>query len=299
MKIALYARQQNSITEEDLKHFIQQISKFPFECCIHRHLFHQVKHLLPATSTATFEAFQHTENLKQDDIELIVTLGGDGTLLDVVSKSRNIPVLGINFGRLGFLAVVGKEDLQTLFNNLLDRVFFIEERMLLHVDTSIEGTDQFNNMPYALNDCVIHATDFSSMLNIHTYLNGEYLTSFWGDGIVISSPTGSTGYSLSCNGPIVFPDIHSIIITPIAAHNLNSRPIIVSEKSVIAFTIETRSDKYTCSLDSRHYQFAKNIQIAIKKEEFNAKLIRFTEKTFLHTLKQKLYWGFDKRSEKP
>lgn len=296
MKIALYSRQVNAIAEEDLQNFIRQISKFPFICYLHRYFYQQVKAFLPTKSNAHFETFLNTEHLKED-VELIISIGGDGTLLDVVSKCKQIPILGINFGRLGFLAVVGKENLNSVFTHLIEGTFLVEERMLLHTDISLEG-EQFEGIPFALNDCVIHSNDNSSMLNVHAYLNGEYLTSYWGDGIIISTPTGSTGYSLSCGGPVIFPDMHSFLITPIAAHNLNCRPIIVSENSVVAFTVETRSKKFVCSLDSRHFELEKDTQVAIRKENFNARLVRFSDKTFLNTLKQKLHWGFDTRSHK-
>jgi NAD+ kinase len=228
-------------------------------------------------------------------IEFLVSLGGDGTLLDTVTlvRDKNIPVLGINFGRLGFLASIGKEDLGTAIQALVKRSFVIDKRSLVHLDASEE---LFGDVPYGLNEFAIHKTDVSPMIKIHTYLNGEFLNTYWADGLIVSTPTGSTGYSLSCNGPIVFPESGSFVITPVAPHNLNVRSIVVPDDNVISFEIEGRVDDFICALDSRRQLVNKNVQLAIKREAFTMSLVRLNENNFLQTLRSKLMWGLDTRN---
>ena len=225
----------------------------------------------------------------------MISLGGDGTLLDTVTMVRNqdIPLLGINFGRLGFLASIGREELETVVASLKNRTFVEDERTLIHLDSNMP---LFGETPYALNEFAIHKLDTSSMIKIHAYLNGEFLNSYWADGLIVATPTGSTGYSLSCNGPIVFPDSGSFVITPVAPHNLNVRPIVVPDDNIISFEIEGRADSFLCTLDSRKEIVQKTIQLAVKKEKFTVSLIRLNENNFLQTLRNKLSWGLDRRN---
>jgi NAD+ kinase len=225
----------------------------------------------------------------------LISLGGDGTLLDTVTlvQNKGIPVLGVNYGRLGFLANIGKEDLHVAIRALANRTYVKEKRTLIHLDANIPI---FNNMPYALNEFTLQKKDSSSMIKINTYLNGEFLNTYWADGLIVATPTGSTGYSLSCNGPIVFPDSGSFVITPISPHNLNIRPIVVPDNNIISFDIEGRTDSIICTLDSRRVVVPKEIQLAVKKENFCINLIRLNENNFLQTLRNKLSWGLDKRN---
>jgi NAD+ kinase len=164
---------------------------------------------------------------------------------------------------------------------------------MIHLDADIP---MFGNVPYALNEFSIHKRDVASMIKIHTYLNGEFLNTYWADGLIVATPTGSTGYSLSCNGPVVFPDSGSFVITPVAPHNLNVRPIIVPDDNIISFEIESRSDQVICALDSRREIVNKNVQLAVRKEAFEINLVRLSENNFLQTLRNKLTWGLDKRN---
>src|SRR5690606_16231535 len=157
----------------------------------------------------------------------------------------NILVLGVNFGRLGFLASIGKEEIQAAVHALLHRTYVVDKRTLLHLDANIP---LFGDVPYALNDFTIHKKDTSAMVKIHTYLNGAFLNTYWADGLIVSTPTGSTGYSLSCGGPVVFPETGSFVITPVAPHNLNVRPIVVPDNNIISFEVEGRSDLFLCTL---------------------------------------------------
>jgi len=225
----------------------------------------------------------------------MISMGGDGTLLDTVTliRDKNIPVLGINFGRLGFLASLGKEDLSSAVKALVDRTFVAEKRTLIHLESEVP---LFGETPYALNEFAIHKRDTSPMIKIHTYLNGEFLNTYWADGLIVSTPTGSTGYSLSCNGPVVFPESGSFVITPVAPHNLNVRPIVVPDNNIISFEVEGRTEQFICALDSRREIVDRNIQIAVKKENFTISLVRLNENNFLQTLRKKLAWGFDTRN---
>ena len=216
-------------------------------------------------------------------------------MLDTVTLIRDskIPVLGINFGRLGFLATIGKHELRHAVTSLAERTYLIDKRSLIHLDANIP---LFGSTPYGLNEFAIHKKDTSSMIKIHTYLNGEFLNTYWADGLIVSTPTGSTGYSLSCNGPIVFPESGSFVITPVAPHNLNVRPIIIPDDNIVSFEVEGRTDQFICVLDSRREIVSKDVQLAIKKENFMLSLIRLNENSFLETLRNKLSWGLDKRN---
>ncbi|MEN9949750.1 MAG: hypothetical protein RLY85_502 [Bacteroidota bacterium] len=237
----------------------------------------------------------HDESDLHESIDALISLGGDGTLLDTVClvRDKKIPVLGINYGRLGFLASLGKENITEAVEALKSRTYVLDQRDLLHLDASIP---LFGTTPFALNEFTIHKREFSPMIKIHTYLNGEFLNTFWSDGLIVSTPTGSTGYSLSCSGPVVFPDSASFVITPIAPHNLNIRPIVVPNHNVISFEVEGRMDDFICTLDSRKEVVRKDVELAIRKENFNFHLLRLNENNFLRTLREKLTWGFDTRN---
>ena len=208
-------------------------------------------------------------------------------------RDKNISIIGINFGRLGFLASIGQDEVKEAVQALARRSFVIDKRTLLHLDADLP---LFGNVPYGLNEFSVHKRDTASMIKIHTYLNGEFLNTYWADGVILATPTGSTGYSLSCGGPIVFPDSKSFVITPVAPHNLNVRPLIVPDDNIISFEVESRSESIICSLDSRREIVGKNVSLAIKKENFTINLIRLSENSFLQTLHSKLTWGLDKRN---
>ncbi len=227
--------------------------------------------------------------------DMLFSLGGDGTMLDAVCfvGNSNIPLIGVNLGRLGFLAAIPEEEVEAAIVSLVRGSYTLEKRTLLHLDSSVP---LFNGSPFALNEFTIHRQDSSSMIKIHTYLNGEFLNTYWADGLIVATPTGSTGYSLSCGGPVVFPQTSSFVITPVAPHNLNTRPIVVPDDNVISFEIEGRTDQFLCTLDARTETIKSNVQLAVKRESFSVSLVRPDEHNFLNTLRQKLYWGIDKRN---
>jgi len=227
--------------------------------------------------------------------DMLISLGGDGTMLDAICfiGSSGIPLIGVNLGRLGFLAAIPEEELEAAIVSLVRGSYTVDKRTLLHLDSSIP---LFDGSPFALNEFTIHRQDTSSMIKIHTYLNGEFLNTYWADGLIVATPTGSTGYSLSCNGPVVFPQTSSFVITPVAPHNLNTRPIVVPDDNVISFEIEGRTEQFLCTLDARTEIIKNNVQLAVKKEQFKIALLRPDEHNFLKTIRQKLYWGIDRRN---
>ncbi|HEX5026859.1 MAG TPA: NAD kinase [Agriterribacter sp.] len=291
MKIAIYSRGGETVKEEDLLLLLNELDKQKISFLIEHDFFEQVKHLFLPNQYPTFKDASDLD----DSFECIISMGGDGTLLDTLTfiRDNNIPVLGINFGRLGFLSTIGKDDLIEAVTALANHTYIIDKRTLIHLDANIP---LFGKTPYALNEFAIHKRDTSSMIKIHTYLNGEFLNTYWADGLIVSTPTGSTGYSLSCNGPILFPESGSFIITPVAPHNLNVRPIVIPDDSIVSFEIEGRTDQLICALDSRREIVNKGIQLAVKKEAFTVSLVRLSENSFLQTLRGKLSWGLDKRN---
>jgi NAD+ kinase len=245
-------------------------------------------------NNAGIEFFSRSSELDKG-VDFLISLGGDGTILDTVALigDKNIPVLGVNFGRLGFLASISKEELTTAVDALVNRTYVVSRRTLIHVDAD---PALFGDAPFGLNEFAIHKRDTSPMIKIHTYLNGEFLNSYWADGLIVSTPTGSTGYNMSCGGPIVFPESSSFVITPVAPHNHNVRPIVVPDNNIISFEIEGRSEQFICALDARKEIVDKNVQLAVKKEKFRMNLLLLNENNFLSTLRSKLTWGLDKRN---
>jgi NAD+ kinase len=228
-------------------------------------------------------------------IDFVLTLGGDGTILNALTLVRgtNVPILGINLGRLGFLASVEKSKIEQSIRLVNQGLYRIDERKLLYLESS---QPLFEDLNFAMNDCTILKRDTSSMITIHTYINGAYLNSYWADGLIISTPTGSTGYSLSCGGPIIFPSSGNFVITPVAPHNMNVRPVVISDDSVISFEVEGRANNFLCTLDSRFRTIHSSYQLAVRKANFSARLVRFDDTVFLSTLREKLAWGVDQRN---
>lgn len=292
MKIAIYSRGVDAAQFKDINHLIQQLVSNGVEPVFYQDFFNQF--YTSVNLDCPYSTFNSHEDLGAD-IDCMISLGGDGTLLDTVTLVRNaeIPVLGINYGRLGFLANIGKNDIADAIDAIAERKYVLDKRTLIHLEANVP---LFGQTPYGLNEFSIFKKENSPMIKIHTYLNGEFLNSYWADGLIVATPTGSTGYSLSCGGPVVFPDSSSFVITPIAPHNLNIRPIIVPDTNIISFEVESRTDDFICTLDSRRETVSKEVQIAVKKENFDIRLIRMNENNFLQTLREKLSWGLDKRN---
>lgn len=240
-----------------------------------------------------YKTFELGDSLKS--LDFFFSIGGDGTMLESVTfiGKCEVPILGINTGRLGFLATTNREDIESAINELFKGNYKIDSRTLLRLNSS---PSLFNKQNFALNDCTIMKKDTSSMITVHVFVDGELLNSYWADGIIISTPTGSTGYSLSCGGPLVSPKTESFIITPVSPHNLGSRPIVIADNSEISFQIEGRSKKYLVSLDSRFETVDESAKLSINREKFKVKLVVLPGYHYFNTLRQKLNWGMDARN---
>ena len=292
MKIAIYSRGIENNQLNDINILLNELIAHDIEPVFFQDFFNQIYAAI--NMNCKYSTFNSGEDMDAS-IDCMISLGGDGTLLDTVTlvRDKNIPVLGINFGRLGFLASFGKDDLASAVAALANNTYVIDKRSLVHLDAN---EPLFGEVPYALNEFAIHKTDTSPMIKIRTYLNGEFFNTYWADGLIVATPTGSTGYSLSCNGPVVFPESGSFVITPIAPHHLNVRPIIVPDNNIVSFEIEGRTDYFICAMDSRKELVDKQTQLAVKRESFTLSLVRLNENNFLQTLRTKLSWGVDKRN---
>ncbi|CDF77980.1 inorganic polyphosphate/ATP-NAD kinase [Formosa agariphila KMM 3901] len=229
--------------------------------------------------------------------DLLISIGGDGTILRAVTfvKDLGIPIVGINAGRLGFLATIPKEYIEKAIDDILNGNYKISERSLLTITTSPEN-ENIKKMNFALNEIAVSRKDTTSMITVETYLNDEYLTSYWSDGLIISTPTGSTGYSLSCGGPVITPDTNSLTLTPIAPHNLNARPLVITDSTEIKLKVSGRENNYLVSLDSRIATINNDTILTVRKADFTIKMIELLDESFLNTLRKKLLWGEDKRN---
>lgn len=240
------------------------------------------------------EIFQRSSEF-HNDVDAFLSVGGDGTILDSVTlvKKSGIPLIAINTGRVGFLSTLQIEETSNYLHSIIQGDYLIESRDMLYVESN---SDLFGETNFALNELVIHKKDTSSMISIHTYLDDEYLCTYWSDGLIISTPTGSTAYSLSCGGPIVSPDAQSIIINPIAPHNLNSRPMVISNKKTIKLRVEGRSKNFLASLDSRQESIDSLTELTVKRCDFTMNFVRLKDHSFLKTINKKLHWGYDQRN---
>ncbi|RYD55112.1 MAG: NAD kinase [Sphingobacteriales bacterium] len=292
MLVALYNRTFDEHDIPVLQRIIGMLDEHKLQLIIYKEFYDRIKEHLSLSNTPRIFTGKFDLPLQTD---MLFSLGGDGTLLDTISfiGNSNIPVIGINLGRLGFLAAIPEEEVEAAILSLVRGSYTIEKRTLIHLDSSVP---LFDGAPFALNEFTLHRKDTSSMIKIHTYLNGEFLNTYWADGLIVATPTGSTGYSLSCGGPVVFPQTSSFVITPVAPHNLNVRSIIVPDDNVISFEVEGRTEQFLCTLDSRTETITSSIQLAVKKENFTISLVRPDEHNFLKTIRQKLYWGIDRRN---
>ena len=243
-----------------------------------------------------YPTYTHFNDLS-DSFDLFFTIGGDGTILRAITYIRNlnIPILGINTGRLGFLATVQKNQIDQAIKLILNKEYTIHERTLLEIQTNPKH-EEFTELNFALNEITVARKNTTSMIGIKTFLNGEYLTNYWADGLIIATPTGSTGYSLSCQGPVVLPNSKSIIITPIAPHNLNARPMLISDETFIELEVSAREKDFLLTLDSRITTVNQNTKILIKKAPFTIKSVILKNQSYLKTLRSKLLWGEDTRN---
>jgi NAD+ kinase len=292
MKIAIYGRNFDSKYNEQVQALFDKLHEFGNKLYIFKTFFDFLQSRIELKDTVC-SFTNHTEI--RDNVDFLISIGGDGTLLDTVSLVRDsgIPVIGFNTGRMGFLSSISVDEMDEALNALMSKSYSIEQRSLLRLESV---SNVFGEVNYALNELTIHKKDSASMMLIHATINGEYLNSYWADGLIISTPTGSTAYSLSCGGPLMMPDSENFIITPIAPHNLNVRPMVISDKSKIDLKIEGRSKYYLAALDSRSATVKAEETISITKADFKFNLIRIKDLSFLHMIRKKLMWGMDLRN---
>jgi NAD+ kinase len=291
MRIAIHGRDAQQKSTQFIESVIDYLGKQGVEVTLSEKFLQTFKS--PKVRSLKIKPFTHDVNLAK--VDFFLSIGGDGTLLESVTYvgKSGVPILGINTGRLGFLATISREGVRSAIDNLLEGNFQTDERTLLHLTSD---PPLFGATPFALNDLTIMKKDSSSMITVHVFVDGELLNSYWADGVILATPTGSTGYSLSCGGPLIYPHSESLVITPVSPHNLGARPIVISENSEISFQIEGRSKKFLVSLDSRYETVNANVKLVVKKEKFRIKLVLLPGYTYFKTLRQKLNWGLDIRN---
>jgi NAD+ kinase len=291
MRIGLHGRDFQTNSSRFIEKLLEQLMQYNAEIWLSSKFIKQVKSAV--LKEIKYKSFEVGDNLKS--LDFFISLGGDGTMLESVTyvSKAEVPILGINTGRLGFLATTSRENAHKAFESLFKGDYTIESRTLLKL---ISSPRLFGSLNFALNDFTIMKKDTSSMITVHVYVNGELLNSYWADGVIVSTPTGSTGYSLSCGGPLLYPKSESFVITPVSPHNLGSRPIVIADNETISFQIEGRSKKYLVSLDSRFETIDETVKLSVKREKFKVKLVMLPGQHYFKTLRQKLNWGLDIRN---
>lgn len=290
MKIGIHGKKFGTETESYISQVLTLLLKYKVEIYISAEFDKLIKKAAISFDVNTYKV---GDNI--DFLDALITLGGDGTLLEAVTHvgNKSVPILGINTGRLGFLATTAKENIESAIDELLAGQYSYDERSLISLETN---TSVFGEYSFALNDFAILKKDTTSMIVVNAYIDGEFLNSYWADGVIVSTPTGSTGYSISCGGPLVLPHSENFIITPVSPHNLTVRPIVVPDNSKLSFTIEGRTNNYLVSLDSRLATVDDTIELKISKADFSVKLIKLKDNNYFKTLRQKLNWGLDVRN---
>ena len=292
MVLALFSQEINESVNDVVQSFF--ISKFSKESkfYVEKKLYDQ----LAFDGDLELIPFNKSKDLDLS-IDLLVSIGGDGTFLRTIEYVRdlNIPVMGINTGNLGFLATIKKENLDQAVEKIYNKKFKVENRSVIKVNSEEIGLPK-NLFPYALNEISVVRKDTTSMINIKTSLDGNHLNSYWADGLIISTPTGSTGYSLSCGGPVISPSSGSLVLTPISPHNLNARPLVISDETKIELSVSGREENHLLSIDSNIFTVPNQTKITIEKPNFDFKIAHFSNNNFYKTLKEKLLWGKDKRN---
>lgn len=293
MKVAIYGLTYQDNALDYVIELIDELQKVEAEIVIEKDF-----HSLLSQNTTMQEYQTFTESVGLDhSFDMFVSFGGDGTILRATTyvKDTGIPIVGVNTGRLGFLSTFKKEDVRKVVQEFVKGDYTVVKRSLVEVSADSD-VPEFRELNFALNEVTVSRKDTTSMITVETYLNDEYLTSYWADGLIISTPTGSTGYSLSCGGPVIAPTAKSLVLTPIAPHNLNARPLVVSDDTVIRLKVSGREENHLVSLDSRIASVANGKELLIKKAPFTIKMIEYTSESFLKTLRNKLLWGEDKRN---
>lgn len=294
MKVAVFGRFYNKTTSVSVERLFNYLLKKNIDAYIETQFFNLIRE--NSARINDFSSFKTFDTL-DTSFDFLVSIGGDGTILRAITfvKDIDIPIIGINTGRLGFLATIQVDVIESAMQNIIDGNYKISQRSLLTVETSPENTD-ISSMSFALNEVAVSRKNTTSMITVETHLDGEYLTSYWSDGLILSTPTGSTGYSLSCGGPVITPSTNSFVLTPIAPHNLSARPLIIPDSTEVHLRVSGREENHLVSLDSRIATLDNGTLIKIKKADFKIKMIDLLDESFLITLRKKLLWGEDKRN---
>lgn len=293
MKIAVYGRE----FHDSVIPYVKDLFDFLVSKNAELHIFDRFYHFLDDKGLCQqgFHTYSKQQRLTPD-FDFMLSLGGDGTMLAAVSivGDTGIPVAGINFGRLGFLATIQKEDFKNSLTAILEGRFTLEKRVLL----SVQSPDNplFGAKHFALNDITVFKYDSSAMITVEARLDGQLLNAYWADGLIIATPTGSTAYNLSCGGPIIMPGSNNFVVTPMSPHNLNVRPVVISSDSVLELKIDSRSERYLLTCDSRTKTFDTSVRLEIRKANFEVNLIRLEGEEYFETLRNKLLWGLDARN---
>ena len=293
MKIAIYGQFYHKNSEASIEVLLDFLQNKECGIYIEDNFFNMIKHEDHIQKDYHFKTFQKLDS----SFDALISIGGDGTILRAVThiKDLGIPIIGINTGRLGFLATIQKDEIELALTEILKDNYKISERSLLSIETSTKNQD-IKALNFALNEIAVSRKNTTSMITVETLLNDEYLTSYWADGLIVSTPTGSTGYSLSCGGPVITPSANNFVLTPIAPHNLNARPLVIPDSTEIKLKVSGREENYLVSLDSRIATLKNNTTITIKKASFSIKMIELEKESFLDTLRKKLLWGEDRRN---
>ncbi len=293
MKVAIYGQSYQDNALEYVFELLEELNKVDAEIAVEEE-FHQL--FARTRPHSSFPTFTHTSGLDAS-FDLFVSFGGDGTILRAVTFVGNlgIPIVGVNTGRLGFLSTYKKEEVRNMVQEFVTGAYTVVERSLISIKSDLD-IPEFGALNFALNEVTVSRKDTTSMITVETHLNDEYLTSYWADGLIVATPTGSTGYSLSCGGPVITPTAQSLVITPIAPHNLNARPLVISDDTIIRLKVSGREEQHMLSLDSRLASIKNGKEIVIKKADFTIKMIEYASESFLKTIRNKLLWGHDKRN---
>tara|TARA_R100000935_G_scaffold27288_1_gene47329 strand:- start:4127 stop:5017 length:891 start_codon:yes stop_codon:yes gene_type:complete len=295
MKIGIYGQFYHKNSEQYIQIILDALRKKEHEVLIEEDFMDIINHNDGVETTSSFKTFSKLDAT----YDLFFSIGGDGTILKSITyvQDSGIPIVGINTGRLGFLATIQKENIAESINQILEGKYSISERSLLQL-TSEPHNPEISELNFALNEVAINRKNTTSMIKVETEVDGKYLTSYWSDGLILATPTGSTGYSLSCGGPVIDPSNNSLVITPIAPHNLSARPLVLPDSSKITLQVSGREDTYLVSLDSRIATFTNNTRLTVQKAPFTIKLVQLLDDSFIKTLRKKLLWGEDKRNLK-
>jgi len=292
MRIAVFGKAYDLSQQSYLQLLVDELKLREADLCFYKPYFDKIKESVDLPEGV---CFYETHQQLRNHADMMFSIGGDGTMLDTLPYVRDsgIPILGINLGRLGFLSSIPKDEIKEAIANVWENNYFLEQRTLIEL---VKPDNLFGELCFALNDLTIYRSNSDSLLTVHVYLNDKFLNTYWGDGLIVSTPTGSTAYSLSVGGPIVTPGSENFVIAPIASHNLTVRPIVIQDNNIIKIRVEGREKKYLLTMDSRQATLNMNEELIVKRCDFKVNLVQMEDKDFYATIREKLLWGKDIRN---